>query len=218
MSRNGKGSFRKAIAKAAADAPPKPTRVARMRLLSDEEIDLWLSVAAGITPRPDASMPSRVAMSIPVTSPVPALSPMLAAPMPSPKVKSALPPLAPLDRKLKQRLSRGRMTADAAIDLHGYRQAEAFSALRHFLHRAQGEGARVVLVVTGKGGRPGYVTGAQGQAIGVGEGGVLKRSVPLWLALPEFRMMVIGYEEAAQPHGGSGALYVTLRRGERPER
>ena len=213
MSRNGKGAFRKALAKAAADAPPKPPRVTRMRRLTDEEIDLWLSVAAGVTRRPEALMPSRIAMPIPVTEPAPVVPmPTLIGTTAPPKSGSALPPLAPLDRKLKQRLSRGRMTADAAIDLHGYRQAEAFSALRHFLHRAQGEGARVVLVVTGKGGRPG--TGA-GPAFGHGEGGVLKRSVPLWLALPEFRMLVIGYEEAAQPHGGSGALYVRLRRGER---
>lgn len=212
MSRNGKGAFRKALAKAAADAPPKPPRAVRMRRLSDEEIDLWLSVAAGVTRRPDALTPSRVAMQAPAAQPTP-LVPVLRAP-PPPTPKAILPPLAPLDRKLKQRLSRGRMTADAAIDLHGYRQAEAFSALRHFLHRAQGEGARVVLVVTGKGGRPGYNVG-DAPAIGAGEGGVLKRSVPLWLALPEFRMLVIGWEEAAQPHGGSGALYVRLRRGER---
>ena len=41
-----------------------------------------------------------------------------------------------------------------------------------------------------------------------GEGGVLKRQVPLWLALPEFRAIVVGYEEAHQRHGGEGALYL----------
>ena len=211
MSRNGKGAFRKALAKAAAEAPPKPPRVARMRLLSDEEINLWLGVAADVTRRPDALVPSRAAMTSPVVAvPLPS---MPTFPPPLPKVKPTLPPLAALDRKLRQRLSRGRMTADAAIDLHGYRQAEAFSALRRFLHRAQSDGARVVLVVTGKGGRPGYATDAT-HGLGAREGGVLKRAVPLWLASPEFRMLVIGYEEAAQPHGGSGALYVRLRRRE----
>ena len=43
--------------------------------------------------------------------------------------------------------------------------------------------------------------------------GVLKRMVPLWLGLPEFRGLVIGFESAAVGHGGEGALYVRLRRG-----
>ena len=121
------------------------------------------------------------------------------------KVKVWLPPLAPLERKLKQKLSRGRTTADAAIDLHGLRQDEALSALRRFLLAAQRDGLKVVLVVTGKGGR---------STSGFGEEtiGVLRRAVPLWLAMPDFRALVVGYEEAARPHGGSGALYVRLRR------
>ena len=211
MSRNGKGAFRKVLAAAAADAPVKAPRAAKLRRLSEEEIDLWLSVAAGVTRRPDAHLPSRVALPSPAA--VPLLSAMV-APAAMPASKPALPPLAPLERKLKQKLSRGRMTADAALDLHGYRQAEAFEVLRRFLHRAQGDGARVVLVVTGKGGRSGHADEAA-RVIGPGEGGVLKRSVPLWLAMPDFRMLVVGYEEAAKSHGGSGALYVRLRRRER---
>ncbi len=40
------------------------------------------------------------------------------------------------------------------------------------------------------------------------ERGVLRRQVPQWLALPEFRTMVVGFEEAHIGHGGEGALYV----------
>ena len=114
-----------------------------------------------------------------------------------------MPPFAPLERTLKRKLSRGRMTADAALDLHGFRQEEAYGALHAFLYRSQGEGARVVLVVTGKGSRGGDV---------FGNAGVLRRAVPMWLALPDFRPIVIGFEEAGRPHGGAGALYVRLRR------
>lgn len=60
--------------------------------------------------------------------------------------------------------------------------------------------ARLVLVITGKGAR------------GEGERGVLKRQVPHWLALPEFRTLVVGFENAHITHGGEGALYVRLRR------
>jgi len=45
-----------------------------------------------------------------------------------------------------------------------------------------------------------------------GEPGVLRRAVPLWLAMPDFRAIVLGFEEAAPHHGGTGALYVRLRR------
>ena len=60
---------------------------------------------------------------------------------------------------------------------------------------------RFVLVITGKG------TREDG-----GERGVLKRQVPLWLRLPEFRGYVVGVEDAHIGHGGEGALYVQIRR------
>ena len=64
----------------------------------------------------------------------------------------------------------------------------------------QDRGASVVLVITGKG-KPGS-----------SERGVLRRQVPHWLALPEFRLCVSGFEEAHVGHGGEGALYVRMRR------
>jgi DNA-nicking Smr family endonuclease len=101
-------------------------------------------------------------------------------------------------------VTRGRDPIDARIDLHGKTQSEAHDALARFIRRAQSNGARVVLVVTGKGsGTP---------RDGERERGVLRRQVPLWLALPEFRSLIIGFEEAHVAHGGEGALYVRLRR------
>ena len=44
-----------------------------------------------------------------------------------------------------------------------------------------------------------------------GERGVLRRQVPLWLDLPEFRRYVLGLGTANIAHGGDGALYVRLR-------
>jgi DNA-nicking Smr family endonuclease len=64
------------------------------------------------------------------------------------------------------------------------------------------EGLRTVLVITGKG----HV------GDGAGERGVLKRQVPLWLRLPEFRALVSAFEQAHGGHGGEGALYLRLRR------
>jgi DNA-nicking Smr family endonuclease len=115
------------------------------------------------------------------------------------------PPLVQLDRRVKQRVARGRDAIDARIDLHGMTQSEAHDALLHFVRRAQTNGARLVLVVTGKG-------SARSTRDGAREPGILRRQVPLWLALPEFRSVIIGFDEAHVTHGGQGALYVRLRR------
>jgi DNA-nicking Smr family endonuclease len=106
--------------------------------------------------------------------------------------------MEPLTRRMKQRVARGKHQIDARLDLHGFTQHEAHEALLRFLRSANARDARLVLVITGKG---------RG-----GEIGVLRRQVPHWLALPEFRDLVIGFEDAAIGHGGEGALYVRVRR------
>jgi DNA-nicking Smr family endonuclease len=187
-----------------ADPPPVKSR---LRRLSDDEIELWLTVAASVTRRVGSALPIPSIKALPDQ---PAIAAPAAKPTSLPKPTKPLaapPPLAPLERRLKQKLSRGHMTADAAIDLHGFRQAEAYGALHHFLQRAHRDGLKVVLVVTGKGGRNPDRDDMFGREVGV-----LKRSVPLWLGLPEFRAMVVGFEEAGRPHGGAGALYIRLRK------
>jgi len=118
----------------------------------------------------------------------------------------AIPPLAPLERRLRQRLSRGAQPIDSVIDLHGKRQDEAHEALRRFIIGAHAMGYAVILVVTGKG-----ASGPNDQGLSE-ERGVLRRTVPHWLRMPDMRPYVIGFEPAAQHHGGSGALYVRIRR------
>jgi DNA-nicking Smr family endonuclease len=110
-----------------------------------------------------------------------------------------MPPLAPLGKRERTKLSRGRSEIEARLDLHGMTQTRAYRALSGFLHRAHHDGLTFVLVITGKG-RSG------------GESGVLRRQVPEWLSLPEFRAFVVGFEEAGIGHGGEGALYVRIRR------
>jgi DNA-nicking Smr family endonuclease len=124
-------------------------------------------------------------------------SPVKVAPPPKPQA----PPLAPIGRRERAQLSRGKKEIDARIDLHGMTQTRAHRALFGFLQRAHHDGFSFVLVITGKG-----KIGAES------ERGVLRRQVPQWLALPEFRTLVVGFEEAAIGHGGEGALYVRVRR------
>jgi DNA-nicking Smr family endonuclease len=98
-------------------------------------------------------------------------------------------------------LSKGKKEIEARLDLHGMTQARAHRALSSFLHWAHGDGLTFVLVITGKG------------KIGADpERGVLRRQVPQWLNQPEFRNLVVGFEEAHIGHGGAGALYVRIRR------
>jgi len=167
------------------------------RRLSRNEHELWASVTRAVA-RLRAGPPTQPDELC--EPPAPPHAPPAPAAAPKPREKP-VPPLAGLDRRLRQRLVRGRADVDGRIDLHGRTQAEAHDALVHFLRTRRAEGARVVLVITGKGTR------------GVdADRGVLRRQVPLWLQSPQLRETVLGFEPAGPAHGGEGAFYVRLRR------
>jgi DNA-nicking Smr family endonuclease len=189
-----------------SSAPPR-----RRRSLSEEERALWESVARQAKPlrkhraaKPEAAMPDTPASEAAKF----VVSPKAISSTPSPlarnpnALKPAVPPLAPLGRRERSQLSRGRKEIEARLDLHGMTQTRAHRALSNFLQWAHGDGLTFVLVITGKG----RTTGAES------ERGVLRRQVPQWLNLPEFRELVVGFEEANIGHGGGGALYVRIRR------
>jgi DNA-nicking Smr family endonuclease len=172
----------------------------RRRVLSYEERVLWTTVTKAIAPlratarlAPDEETETTADL---IKPPRPA-GPKQASPPLAPH-KPAPPPLTPLSRRMKRGVVRGKQAIDARLDLHGLTQSEAHAALLRFLHNAHARDARLVLVITGKG------RGA--------EPGVLRRQVPQWLGLPEFRALVLGFEDAGARHGGEGALYVRLRR------
>src|SRR3569833_1639746 len=177
------------------------SRDGKRRLLSYDERVLWTTVTKSIAPMREA-LPEVAPPEPPVAaSPTkPMRAARIHAPAPLSPPKPSPPPLQPLDRRTRQRVARGREQIDARIDLHGLTQSEAHAALSRFVHAASARGARLVLIITGKGGR------------GDGERGVLRRHVPQWLALPDFRELVVGFEDAHVAHGGEGALYVRLRR------
>jgi DNA-nicking Smr family endonuclease len=182
-----------------------PQRPFRLRRLSDEEIALWIEVARGVARRRGAALPTR-SIAAGGETPAPAPPPAVAEAPASRPAKTSPPPLAPIERRLKRELARGRGAIDAALDLHGLTQAEAHQALRGFLRHSQARGARLVIVVTGKGGPLDEPDGWPH------ERGVLRRLAPHWLREPDLRSVVLGFEEAGRAHGGSGALYVRLRR------
>lgn len=179
---------------------------ARKRALSEEEEALWHAVVKSATPLrrrkravaendQDEVAEAHESASRHIGQPD-LRQPAAAAAKPS------APPLAPLGRRERARLAKGRKPIDARLDLHGMTQARAHRRLIAFLQAAHADGATFVLVITGKG----------RASVSDSERGVLRRQVPLWLGLPELRGLVVGFEQAHIGHGGEGALYVRLRR------
>ncbi|HZL41409.1 MAG TPA: Smr/MutS family protein [Pseudolabrys sp.] len=172
------------------------------RRLSYEERVLWATVTKAIEPlREDATLTTDAGDDAIAEAPKPvrAARPAKTITIPPPvQPKSVTPPLTPLSRRMRRSVARGKEQIDARLDLHGLTQSEAHAALLRFLRNAHARDARLLLVITGKG---------RG-----GEPGVLRRQVPQWLGLPEFRSLVIGFEDAHIAHGGEGALYVRVRR------
>jgi DNA-nicking Smr family endonuclease len=122
------------------------------------------------------------------------------SPSPRPPAPQPLPPLdrfAGVDRATAERLKRGRYPVAAQLDLHGMTQAEAHNALAGFVARSRAAGRRCLLVITGHGRM---------------SGGILKAAVPRWLGEPDLRRHVLAIAPAQPDSGGSGALYVLLRR------
>jgi DNA-nicking Smr family endonuclease len=184
-------------------------RMPRSRTLTEEEIELWITVARSVTPGRGKQLPHQPKPVVP-TEPetdLPASRVSEQPPPPPAKPNPPIPALSGVERRLKAKLAQGKAGVDAVLDLHGMHQHTAFGALRHFLTTAQRDGAKLVLVITGKGERL--------SADPLEQGGVLRRAVPHWLSAPDMRATVIGFEEATRPHGGSGALYVRIRRRDR---
>ncbi|MEM8838003.1 MAG: Smr/MutS family protein [Pseudomonadota bacterium] len=117
--------------------------------------------------------------------------------------------LIPFDKRLKSKIARGRQPIDGTLDLHGLRQHDAHRELVRFLRGAYANGWNTLLVITGKGLREDRADYA---SLISDERGVLRRKVPIWLSEASLRHIVLGFEQAERHHGGSGALYVRLRK------
>lgn len=102
-----------------------------------------------------------------------------------------------VQRRVMRRLRRGQIRADDSLDLHGMRVHQAANAMDTFLSECMDQGFRCVRIIHGK---------------GFGSGGgrsVLKENVARWL---ELREEVVAFSSAPPADGGTGAVYVLLRR------
>lgn len=191
------------------------------RGLRPEEAALWEKIAVRTTPlhpKEPLASPTRATPPSPPEprDPLPPVTPFMigdkagqrsedrdiARPMAS-VLREA--PVA-MDRKAHRRLTRGKLSPEARIDLHGMTLADAHPALMRFMANAHARGLRLVLVITGKG-RAGADSGPIPN-----RPGVLRHQVPQWLTSGALRPLVLQVTEAHRSHGGGGAYYVYLRR------
>jgi DNA-nicking Smr family endonuclease len=102
-----------------------------------------------------------------------------------------------LQHGLIRKLRRGQFTVQAELDLHGLTVAEARQALAEFLADVRAAGARCVRIIHGKG------YGSRHKQP------VLKNKLNGWL---QQRDEVLAFCSARQVDGGTGAVYVLLKR------
>ena len=112
-----------------------------------------------------------------------------------------------MDAKSYKTMQRGKLKPEGRIDLHGMTVAQAHPALISFIMTAQANGKRLVLVITGKGGKREELGAIAPQRMGA-----LKRQVPIWLTMAPVSSAVLQVTESHIKHGGVGAYYVYLRR------
>jgi len=198
--------------------------MSKRRDLDPGEHALWDEVTRSVKPargkrQAKASLtaaPRGVAAKVPLRPPAPAKPPK----PPAQPLKGLAPalmpgqPMAGVDGGTAERLRRGRIAPDAVLDLHGLTQDRAYATLLNFIRRGHAEGQRCLLVITGKGlSKSLDAPAVRGFAMPErSRGGVLRTLVPHWLNESDLRAMVVGIQSAHQRHGGTGALYIYLRR------
>ena len=104
-----------------------------------------------------------------------------------------------IDRRTMRALRRGQIRPEDSLDLHGMSQEEAHRSLVKFLQRSRADGKKCVIIITGRG------------KISQG-GGLLQNQTPKWLNSSLLRKNIIAFTAAQARDGGSGAIYVLLRK------
>src|SRR5690242_17731150 len=156
------------------------------RRLGPDEQALWDRVARSVRPL-KRDRPAPAAPAVPA-APTPQQRPSASRPaphMPSP----ARPPGGTLDGSWDRVLRRGGVVPDMVIDLHGHTLAAAHAALDRGLDQAIAEGARIILLVTGRAPREG------------GRRGIIHASFRDWLAASRHARRIAAVRPAHPRHG-----------------
>lgn len=170
------------------------------RSLSPDEDALWRRVMTSVRPL-RAVAPTAAP---PVHKPEPVRVAVAPKPGPLPPPRKVKGPGTTLDGGWDRRLGRGAVAPDDVVDLHGHTLASAHALLDASLERAVARGDRVILLVTGKPPRP--------ESERPHARGAIRAAVADWLAASRHAGHVAAVRGAHPKHGGTGALYIVLRR------
>jgi DNA-nicking Smr family endonuclease len=129
---------------------------------------------------------------------------------PQPEKQKIMPVLG-LDAVLKRDLKQGKRNVQAALDLHGLTQEQAYSAVENFIIKSKARGNRLLLVITGKG-KTKKDTMILESARDLDNVGILRQKLPLWVQNPTLKPYIQAVEPAYRHHGGEGAFYIFLRK------
>ena len=113
--------------------------------------------------------------------------------------------LKDMDGSIAKRFKRCEYKIEATLDLHGKTENIAYSAVFNFIKQSYMQNKRCVLIITGKG-------LSQDNDDIFSSKGKLKERTPIWLNSEELRPLILGFTHPIQSLGGSGALYIMLRK------
>ncbi len=111
-----------------------------------------------------------------------------------------------IDASTAKKFKRGLFPIEAELDLHGFTEKEAFSAVIEFIQKSYLQKKRCIAVITGKG-----LHQTQQDNI-FSHQGILKNCVPQWLNLPDIRPLILAIKHPENKQGGSGIIHILLRR------
>lgn len=111
-----------------------------------------------------------------------------------------------IDKSTMRKFKREEFRVEAVLDLHGLTEDEAFAKVDNFIPQSYALGRRCVMIITGKG-----IRIHPDEDIFAAKG-VLRKQVPQWLNMARLRAMILIYKHPSEKMGGSGALYILLRR------
>ena len=99
-----------------------------------------------------------------------------------------------IDKRTFQRLQRGLISLEDTIDLHGMDEKTALTMVKNFITSCFHQHKRCILIMTGKG------------------KGILQKAVRQYTAYGDISPMILATTQAQPKDGGSGALYIYLRK------
>ena len=172
------------------------------RRLSAEERALWAKVVATVRPLDAEAAPPPPDETAAPGPAAPRRTKAAEAP-PAPAARTKPKPGTTLDGSWDRRLSRGLVSPDVTVDLHGHNLETAYSLLDRRLEQAIAGGARLLLLITGKPPSDDRRPVARG---------AIRAAVGDWLAASRHAGEIAAVRNAHPRHGGQGALYIVLRR------